>query len=179
MDDRPKTRWTPEELALMARFERDNPDVTFINEAIHKDVLPHRTIEGIKGKRRPTAYKNLIQQDEGRTAVKNSPPASPPRLLLALPSPEVRRPGLRPMRLRQRVRTPSPEEPPQELDQAPDVVAPEPSGDVTFFLVDELVRLSELLGVKVPEDIASIQIRLDEWTPPRPASSRPAARALR
>lgn len=89
------------------------------------------------------------------------------------------------MRLRQRVRTPSPEEPPQELDHPPvsplgaDVVAPEPSGDVTFFLVDELVRLSELLGVKILEDIASVQTRLDEWTPPRPASSRPAARALR
>lgn len=57
---RPKSRWDPEEVHLMAEFKEAHPNITFISQAIQREVLPHRTIEGIKGKRRPAEYKAMV-----------------------------------------------------------------------------------------------------------------------
>ena len=57
---RPKSWWDPEELALMAAFERAHPGMRAMNIAINREVLPHRTILSIKGKRRDDEYKALL-----------------------------------------------------------------------------------------------------------------------
>ena len=48
---RPKPRWDPEELALIAAFERSHPGMRAMNIAIKSEVLPYRSIESIKGKK--------------------------------------------------------------------------------------------------------------------------------
>ncbi len=43
LDARPKGRWDPEEVRLMADFERDHMDEQELNEQIHTLMLPHRS----------------------------------------------------------------------------------------------------------------------------------------
>lgn len=47
-----RASWGPEEVTLMVSYVGTHPNEAFINEAIKRDVFPHRTIEVIKGKRR-------------------------------------------------------------------------------------------------------------------------------
>ncbi|MPC74641.1 Retrovirus-related Pol polyprotein from type-1 retrotransposable element R2 [Portunus trituberculatus] len=61
-----KPRWDQEELALMAAFEADNSGAKFMNKLIQEHVLPHRSIDSIKGARRPESYKALVRQHQTR-----------------------------------------------------------------------------------------------------------------
>ena len=55
-----KLRWDPGEMALMAIFESQNPSVRFMNQEIREQVLPHQSIETIKGVRRMRTYKDRL-----------------------------------------------------------------------------------------------------------------------
>ncbi|MPC17178.1 hypothetical protein E2C01_010024 [Portunus trituberculatus] len=55
--ERRRARWDPEELAMMANYEAKNPGATNINQKILEHVLPHCTVEGIKGAHREEFYK--------------------------------------------------------------------------------------------------------------------------
>ena len=56
-----KVRWDPGELAMMASFESQNPGIKYINQAIKARVLPHRTIESIKGARKTGDYRARLR----------------------------------------------------------------------------------------------------------------------
>ncbi|MPC35637.1 hypothetical protein E2C01_029063 [Portunus trituberculatus] len=71
--ERRRARWDPGEIAMMADYEAANLRASNINLKIHQNVLPHRTIEGIKGARRSEAYKARVRSDAG--------PSSPPSAL--------------------------------------------------------------------------------------------------
>ncbi|MPC32568.1 Retrovirus-related Pol polyprotein from type-2 retrotransposable element R2DM [Portunus trituberculatus] len=47
--ERRRARWDPEELAMMAEYEANSERAKNINQMINQHVLPHRTIEAIKG----------------------------------------------------------------------------------------------------------------------------------
>lgn len=57
-----RARWSEEEMMLMAKREAELTlqGEKFINQAL-LDVLPGRTLEGIKGKRRQVAYRRLVE----------------------------------------------------------------------------------------------------------------------
>lgn len=67
--DRVKARWSKEETEIMAYEEAQaslKGEVTHMNQYL-AGIIVHRTIEGIKGKRKQKAYKDLVQRylDEG------------------------------------------------------------------------------------------------------------------
>ncbi|MPC49623.1 Retrovirus-related Pol polyprotein from type-1 retrotransposable element R2 [Portunus trituberculatus] len=76
-----KVRWDPEELAMMAAFEARNLRAKYINVKIQAEVLPHRSIESIKGARKAEAYKALVRQN---ALSPREAPRSPP-----LPAPSI------------------------------------------------------------------------------------------
>lgn len=57
---RPTARWDQEEMALMATSEASHPNIRLINQAIQREVLPHRTLVAIKGKRRHDVYRAKV-----------------------------------------------------------------------------------------------------------------------
>ena len=58
---RTKARWDVEELNMMAAFEAAHPDLTTtMNQEIRDKVLPGRTVESIKSRRRMDSYKELV-----------------------------------------------------------------------------------------------------------------------
>ncbi|MPC49352.1 Retrovirus-related Pol polyprotein from type-2 retrotransposable element R2DM [Portunus trituberculatus] len=74
-----KARRDPEELAMMANFEAKNFGARNINTRIKTEVLPHRSIEGIKGARRAETYKALVRQAAlPQSAASMLAPRSPP-----------------------------------------------------------------------------------------------------
>lgn len=70
----PKRGGPPEEVALMAAFEGAHTGEAFMNETIRREVLPHRTIEGIKRKRTLVAYKNTLEESGNTTNTDDSSP---------------------------------------------------------------------------------------------------------
>ncbi|MPC34333.1 Retrovirus-related Pol polyprotein from type-2 retrotransposable element R2DM [Portunus trituberculatus] len=82
-----KVRWNPEELVMMAAFEASDPWAKNINVRIQAEVLPHRSIESIKGARKGDTYKALVRQTTSspRRAASMPAPRSPP-----LPVPSIR-----------------------------------------------------------------------------------------
>lgn len=67
--ERVKARWSKEETEIMAYEEAQatlKGEVTHMNQYL-SGKLPHRTVEGIKGKRRQQAYKDIVQRylDDG------------------------------------------------------------------------------------------------------------------
>ncbi len=75
---RPKDRWDREEVAVMAAFERDHLGEPGLNETIHAEVLPHRTVEAIKGKRRQASYRQVLE--EGPSFSSDVGPSNPPHV---------------------------------------------------------------------------------------------------
>ena len=161
----PKQRWAQEEVDLMAAFERAHPRVAFINEAIRREVLPHRSIEGIKGKRRHPTYKSLVRGEVNSQPSSGEPAPPPP--------PGNRAPGRRPSALQSTLN----QMPPLVEDEAegtPTVMVPPQLQPDSAAALDRAVReLSEGLGVEVPMTVDQIQGQLDEWSPPPLAFGRP------
>ncbi|MPC70781.1 hypothetical protein E2C01_065038 [Portunus trituberculatus] len=58
-----RARWDPEKLALMAAFETKNPKTRNINQRIKVKVLPHRTLEAIKGTHQVAINKACVRQE--------------------------------------------------------------------------------------------------------------------
>lgn len=174
--DRPKARWDPEEVALMVAFEKSNPQGRLINQAIQREVFPHRTQEGIKGKMRSAEYKCLIQAEVREPGPASAPPP-------ALPPAEGRVTGDRPS-IPRPGGPPTPSEPPghqEDADATPEVGSPPPPLPANDLTSEEEVRrevgrLSRLLGVEIPQDIEDLQNQLDVRSPPRLVAPRPADR---
>lgn len=177
---RPKARWDDEEVALMASFEAAHPNIRLINQAIQEEVLPHRTLDGIKGKRRQEAYKARVRAEVGLLATPRVPP-------LQHPSDGDRDTGDRPPHSPSPGRTPPPsmEDPGEEggahaapsQDVSITPAPPECSEATTEQEVTrEVGRLSQLLGVAVPTTSEDIQYQLRQWAPIEPASLRRTGR---
>ena len=154
LEARPKARWDPEEVRLMAAFERDHRRVRDLNERIHNLVLPHRTIEAIKGKRRSAAYKSLVSEVGAAPLAALAPeggpdsgPEAPPQQPLSPPTAPT---------LAQRERETSV------------VELPPPEEDPSLAIRRELEVLSTILRVEVPQDISQVQRQLEDWSPPIP-----------
>ncbi len=56
----------------MAAFERDHHLEAGLNEAIRREVLPHRTVKSIKGKRKQAVYKAALEEAYSATAPRPS-----------------------------------------------------------------------------------------------------------
>ena len=92
---RPKKRWDPEEVGLMAVFERDHPDLApgELATAIQQHLLPHRSIEAIKGKRKQDSYKKVLRELALEPSQEPQPP--PPSAAPMEREQPRRRPGRR------------------------------------------------------------------------------------
>ena len=71
-----KVRWDPGELAIMATFESQTPGLRPINQEIRARVLPHRSVEAIKGARRMKTYKDRVKALETRGGPSGSVPVA-------------------------------------------------------------------------------------------------------
>lgn len=84
-----KPRWHEEEVERMARYEALHYGDRFLNRAIHRHVLSHRSIESIKGHRRRADYKALVvslrQHDAELAAEPFSPAQGPPEPRATMP----------------------------------------------------------------------------------------------
>ncbi|MPC69872.1 hypothetical protein E2C01_064104 [Portunus trituberculatus] len=132
-----------------------------LNLKIQQDVLPHRTIEGIKGARWSEAYKARVRSAAG--------PSSPPSAL------DPRGPAT------------SPPLPPvgRSIDH-PDVTPTGPvSGSLQLppphIMSEEGVhacmhQLSNALGLSVPTGIGEVEHQVDLWCPPSAYRYRPPGR---
>lgn len=151
LEQRPKDRWDLKELSLLAGYESDHLGASAIDQRIQREVLPHRTIEAIKGKRRQKSNRRLLKERPsgglqhhlpfqppvvGDQSTGDRPPSSAKSAAVILESPPT--PG----------------------DPGP--------GDVKR----ELVRLSGGLGINVPQSIKDLRKKLDDWSPLRPARPR-------
>lgn len=56
-----RVRWDPEELAMMAAYEALHLGARNINKEIRERVLPHRTIDTIKGARKAESYRAQVR----------------------------------------------------------------------------------------------------------------------
>ena len=167
-----KRRWSPEEVSLMAAFERDHPGrAREINELIRAEVLPHRTLEAIKGKRKQQAYKSVLADMVERAAIPRGD-GSPRRAAAPTPPPGERQAGGRP---RASLPPPSPPLETEEGEGTPpaQVVPPPPPPDPLATLDLTVRELSERLGVEVPVTLEMLQHQLDIWSPPPLVPTRP------
>ena len=145
-----KVRWDPGELALMATFESQKPGVRFMNQEIRAQVLPHRSIEAIKGARKTRAYKDRLEALRTRGGPSGPAPGAPasPTPASGSASPVTPRAG------------------------PPDLEPPTQSSaeDVICTYVQEL---SISLGLTVPSRIDEVEAQVDLWCPPRAYAYRP------
>lgn len=62
----------------MVAYEGANPSVAYMNEAVNRDVLPHRTIEAIKTTRRRAGYIEQLRACWGQPDAVGTNPATVP-----------------------------------------------------------------------------------------------------
>ncbi|XP_045121996.1 uncharacterized protein LOC123510725 [Portunus trituberculatus] len=149
---RTKARWDPEEVHLMAAFERLHSGERGLNEQIHELVLPHRTLEAIKGKRRQAGYKALL--------VAEVVPAADP---LPIPAPEA---DSGPTSEPQQPLSPPASQSLSQRERATSIVElPPPEEDLRLAIQREMETLSSILGVEVPRDTTDVQRQLEDWSP--------------
>ena len=162
LDNRPRARRSPEEVSLMVAYERDHLGEARMNELIQFAVLPHRTLEGIKGKRRTQAYKSLLAGLDVQTATPRGD-ERPQGAASLTPPRRDRLTGGHPA-----ASEPPPNSPMggEEEDPSASVVPPPPPENPLIALGLAVRELSEKLGVEVPETLAEIQTQLDIWSPP-------------
>lgn len=149
----------------MAAFERSHRDEALINMAIKREVLPHRSLEAIKGKRRSRQYQALLES--GDLSMQATPVSPPP-----LPSPENA--GSLAGPLSQAPDRVGPSFPEIEGSPTASVVPPRTQGEPADELRVAVTQLSVTLDVQVPMNTEDIQSRLDDWSPPRPVTHRPS-----
>ena len=152
LSSRPKARWDPEEVNLMVAFERAHLGESNMNELVRTQLLPHRTLEAIKGKRKQASYRALLLGEPSLTAGRGADPGRllTPRQPLSPPTAVT---------LAERERETSVVELPQTQE--------DPSQAIRL----ELEALSTILGIEVPRDTSDVQTRLDDWSPPSPSVS--------
>ncbi|MPC23289.1 hypothetical protein E2C01_016331 [Portunus trituberculatus] len=162
--ERRKARWDPEELAMMAENKAKHPRAKYINQEIKQHVLPHRTIEGIKGARRTESYKVQVRA----AAVPSSPPSV-----------------LDPRGLTSPITSGSSQETlPSEPNSLPSLGLPaagSPQPPPPHIRSEEEVhacvqRTSYTLGLSVPTCIGEVEHQVDLWCPPSAYVYRPPGR---
>lgn len=178
MEARTKDRWDQEKLVLMADFKRTytGPGV---NIEVRRSVLPHRTLEVIKGMRRQVKYRRLLEEGTSGSAHRRLSP----------PPPAVREcTGERPP-------SSTPNERSSVTMEADTTVLNGTNGrladlaeqpKLTFLderclaeLRIELVQLSAALGIELPQNTEDLRTKFDLWSPSRPARSQTTMGAAR
>ena len=173
---RTKARWDVEELNMIAAFEAAHPDLTTtINQEIRDKVLPGRTIESIKSRRRMDSYKELVLRSARAASEPDIVSSSTTRrttrsqrrpALAGIGEVEVegeaapattsaRRAasGIQPTAQPQ-VRLPSPVRPPPE--------------EAVQSIREHLTLLSNTLDLRPPRGIAEVEAAMEEWLPSKP-----------
>ena len=145
-----KLRWDPGELALMAIFESQNPSVRFMNQEIREQVLPHQSIETIKGVRRMRTYKDRLAALKTRGEPCGPAPGAPssPGSANASGSPATPWAG------------------PSDLEPTTQNSAEE---EMCTYVQELLMAL----GLTVPSRIYEVEALVDLWRPLRAYAYRP------
>ena len=135
----------------MATFESQNPGLRSINQEIRARVLPHRSVEAIKGAQRMQSYKDRVKALETRGGPSMPVPVALTSPMSANGSASPTTPWAGPSGL----------EPPTH-HTAEDVVCTYVQG------------MSVALGLTVPSRIEEVEALVDLWCPPRPYAYRPS-----
>ncbi len=137
---------------MAARVEANNPGVRNMNQLLKSEALPHRTIEGIKGMRRKQEYKDLVLSLRHESVTEH--PQSTPLMGTATLATSPTTPGegeiTHPIRT-----TNSPELP----------INDPPTREHLGLIQEELLSLSERLGVSVPQSVSGLYEQLERWCP--------------
>ena len=142
-----KARWDQEELNLMAAYEARHYQQRFLNKLIVRDVLPHRSIEAVKGARRAGSYKQHVETL--RLAMSSGPPAP----TLSSPPPED---SQDPIPSGVPTSSQSPSHPSAEDD-----------------IRTKLRLASNALGISVPTCIEEVEDQVNAWLPSTPVAYKP------
>lgn len=141
----------------MAAFERDHHLVAGgLNEAIRREVLPHRTVESIKGKRKQAVYKAALEEAYSASAPRPSaqrttrssgrpvlnPASTPPTSLATID---------------------------EEAEELPSGMVPPPTPEDPLVILGKTVQdLSGTLGVEVPKTAEEVHNLIETWCPSVP-----------
>ena len=159
---RTKARWDVEELNMMAAFEVAHPDSTStMNQEIRDKVLPGRTLESIKSRRRANSYKaraasapTVVSSSSTRTTRSQRRPA------LARVAEEDVAPATTTARRGASSVQPTAQPPPR----SPPPRSPPPQEE-TQSVREHLTRLSDTLGLEFPKDLKEVEDAMEGWVP--------------
>ena len=173
---RTKARWDVEELNMMAAFEAAHPDsTTTMNQEIRDQVLPGRTIESIKSRRRVNSYKELV--------LRSARAAPEPAIMSSSTTRRTRsqrRPVLEgviegveeeeeaaPAKTTAR-RAASRNQPPAQPPVRPPTSVRSPPEEEVQSVREHLTHLSNTLDLRCPRDVEEVEAAIEEWIPSRP-----------
>ena len=134
----------------MAIFESQNPSVRFMNQEIREQVIPHQSIETIKGVRRMRTYKDRLAALKTRREPCGPAPGAPSSPGSANASGSFATPWAGPSDLEPTTQNSAEEE--------------------MCTYVQELLMA---LGLTVPSRIYEVEALVDLWRPPRAYAYRP------
>ena len=158
-----------EELNMMADFEAAHPDlITSINQEIRDKILPGRTVESIKSRRRMDSYKELV--------LRSARAAPEPAIMSSSTTRRTRsqRPVLEQVREGDEVvaqaststrRAQGGRQPTAQPPARSPSLARLPTEEETQSVREHLTHMSNTLGLRLSEDIREVDAAMETWLP--------------